>query len=232
MRLERLFRKEEKIQSLTLNPSGLFVTRKGRILRAVFQESFHVISKLARKNLEWCWGSVGEGKGWIYFLSIFRSFLESSCDLVEAASSPGCVTKQRMRFLFSPQLYFFIFNWLTIALQYWFDFCHTSTWICSRLIFRLGGQLRLISWDAWFLSDLSNGFQQRKGLVKVPWKTMWVWETRQTAGGLCLQDGHHHPPWGQSVPVYCTGEEAVLWEGMRTDCLCSWMCTCEEDLAW
>lgn len=112
MRLERLFRKEEKTQSLTLNPSGLFVTRKGRILRAVFQESFHVISKFARKNLEWFWGSVGEGKGWIYFLSIFRSFLESSCDLVEAASSSGCVTKQRMRFLFFFffQLYFFIFN--------------------------------------------------------------------------------------------------------------------------
>ena len=23
----------------------------------------------------------------------------------------------------------FIFNWLMIALQYWFDFCHTLTWI-------------------------------------------------------------------------------------------------------
>ena len=31
----------------------------------------------------------------------------------------------------------FIFNWMIIALQYWFDFCHTATWIdyrctCSR----------------------------------------------------------------------------------------------------
>ena len=24
--------------------------------------------------------------------------------------------------------YLFIFNWLMIGLQYWFDFCHTSTW--------------------------------------------------------------------------------------------------------
>ena len=26
----------------------------------------------------------------------------------------------------------FIFNWLVIALQYWLDFCHTSTWINHR----------------------------------------------------------------------------------------------------
>ena len=26
----------------------------------------------------------------------------------------------------------FIFNWLMIALQYWFDFCHISTWINHR----------------------------------------------------------------------------------------------------
>ena len=201
MRLERLFRKEEKTQSLMLNPSGMFVTRKGRILWAVVQESFHVISKLARKNLERFLGSVGEGKGWIYFLSIFRSFLESSCDLAEAASSSGCVTKQRMRLFFVFLIVIFIFNWLMIALQYWFDFCHTSTWICSRLIGLLWGQLRLISWAAWSLSDLSSGFQQRKDLVKVTWKTMWVWETRQTAGGLCLQDGHHHPPWGKQVAL-------------------------------
>ena len=127
MRLERLFRKEEKTQSLMLNPSGMFVTRKGRILWAVVQESFHVISKLARKNLERFLGSVGEGKGWIYFLSIFRSFLESSCDLAEAASSSGCVTKQRMRLFFVFLIVIFIFNWLMIALQYWFDFSHTST---------------------------------------------------------------------------------------------------------
>ena len=25
-----------------------------------------------------------------------------------------------------------IFNWRMIALQYWFDFCHTSTWISHR----------------------------------------------------------------------------------------------------
>ena len=109
-----------------LNPSGMFVTRKGRILWAVVQESFHVISKLARKNLERFLGSVGEGKGWIYFLSIFRSFLESSCDLAEAASSSGCVTKQRMRLFFVFLIVIFIFNWLMIALQYCVDFCHTS----------------------------------------------------------------------------------------------------------
>ena len=28
--------------------------------------------------------------------------------------------------------YLFIFNWRLIALQYWFDFRHTSTWICHR----------------------------------------------------------------------------------------------------
>ena len=62
MRFERWFPKEEKTQSLTLNPSGLFVTRKGRILQAIIQESFHVISKLAMKNLEGFGGSVGEDK--------------------------------------------------------------------------------------------------------------------------------------------------------------------------
>ena len=30
--------------------------------------------------------------------------------------------------------FIFIFNWLMIALQYWFDFCHTSTWINHRYI--------------------------------------------------------------------------------------------------
>lgn len=29
-------------------------------------------------------------------------------------------------------LYLFIFNWMKIALQYCFDFCHTSTWIGHR----------------------------------------------------------------------------------------------------
>ena len=28
--------------------------------------------------------------------------------------------------------YLFIFNWRLIALQYWFDFHHTSAWICHR----------------------------------------------------------------------------------------------------
>lgn len=113
MHFERLFPKEEKTQSLTLNPSGVFVTRKGRILQAVVQESFHVISKLATKNLEGFLGSVGEGKGWIYFLSIFRSFLESSCDLAEAVSSHGCVTKQRMQllFFFYSYTYLFLIDW-------------------------------------------------------------------------------------------------------------------------
>ena len=27
---------------------------------------------------------------------------------------------------------FFIFNWRMIALQYWFDFCHTAAWISYR----------------------------------------------------------------------------------------------------
>ena len=30
-------------------------------------------------------------------------------------------------------IYLFIFNWL-IALQYWFDFCHTSTWVNHKLL--------------------------------------------------------------------------------------------------
>ena len=29
-------------------------------------------------------------------------------------------------------LYLLIFNWLMIALQYWFDFCRTSAWISHR----------------------------------------------------------------------------------------------------
>ena len=29
-------------------------------------------------------------------------------------------------------LFFIIFNWRMIALQYWFDFCHTLTWITHR----------------------------------------------------------------------------------------------------
>ena len=33
---------------------------------------------------------------------------------------------------FLKKLHLFIFNWLMIALQYWFDFCHTSTWISDR----------------------------------------------------------------------------------------------------
>ena len=30
------------------------------------------------------------------------------------------------------KLIIFIFNWLMTALQYWFDFCHTSTWISHQ----------------------------------------------------------------------------------------------------
>ena len=30
--------------------------------------------------------------------------------------------------------YLFMFNWLMIALQHWFDFCHTSTWITHRCL--------------------------------------------------------------------------------------------------
>ena len=41
---------------------------------------------------------------------------------------PG-LEDQKWRAVF---LYLFICNWLMIALQHWFDFCHTSTWICHR----------------------------------------------------------------------------------------------------
>ena len=33
--------------------------------------------------------------------------------------------------------FLFIFNWRIIALQYWFDFCHTSTWISHRYAYVL-----------------------------------------------------------------------------------------------
>jgi len=38
------------------------------------------------------------------------------------------VKKHRMFFI----LKLYIFNWKIIALQYWFHFCHTSTWISHR----------------------------------------------------------------------------------------------------
>ena len=31
--------------------------------------------------------------------------------------------------------YLVIFNWLMIGLQYWFDFCHTSTWVNHKCTF-------------------------------------------------------------------------------------------------
>ena len=37
-----------------------------------------------------------------------------------------------VRFLLCRVFLIFIFNWLMIGLQYWFDFCPTSTWIDHR----------------------------------------------------------------------------------------------------
>jgi len=44
-------------------------------------------------------------------------------------SSLNWESSQRVSVCFFFYIIIFIFNWLMIALQYWFDFCHTSTWI-------------------------------------------------------------------------------------------------------
>ena len=48
------------------------------------------------------------------------------------------------------KLYLFIFNWLMIALQYWFDLCHMSTWIAIRVH---------VSPPSWTSSPLRTLFQ-------------------------------------------------------------------------
>lgn len=61
--------------------------------------SFTWFQNFQWRDAEGLLGSVGKGKGWIYFLSIFRFFLESSHELVEAVPFLRCITKQRMRLL-------------------------------------------------------------------------------------------------------------------------------------
>ena len=53
----------------------------------------------------------------------------------------------------------FIFNWLMIALQFWFDFYHTLTWInhrCTYVPFRLG-YYRASVWVPWVIQQIRSG---------------------------------------------------------------------------
>jgi len=53
----------------------------------------------------------------------------------------------------------FIFNWLMIALQFWFDFYHTLTWInhrCTYVPSRLG-YYRASVWVPWVIQQIRSG---------------------------------------------------------------------------
>ena len=73
------------------------------------------------------------------------------CDLRDCPRDPSsCIARLHIWQLWVPRLrvprepgkgskasfQFFIFNWLMIGLQYWFDFCHT-TWINHRGAYQL-----------------------------------------------------------------------------------------------
>ena len=71
------------------------------------------------------WCQKLRAQGWIHLICTRRGILKSQ--------GPTMAGTLLLVFYIYIYIYiFFFFNWLMIALQYWFDFCHTSTWISHR----------------------------------------------------------------------------------------------------
>ena len=78
------------------------------------------------------------------------------------------------------KIYWFLFSWLMIALQYWFDFCHTLTWIAHWCL--LLGRKAMTNLDSILKSrDIAN-----KGPSSPSYgfsiSRVWIWELEYKKG--------------------------------------------------
>ena len=97
--------------------------------------------------------------------------LDSPHRLSHAGTHP-CLLIGQSHWLFKE--YLFMFNWLMIALQHWFDFCHTSTWITHWCL--LLERKTMTNLDSIFKSrDIANKGPSSQS-YGFPSSRVWMWE--------------------------------------------------------
>ena len=148
----------------------------------------------------WPWlGKIPWRTGWlptpVFLLGEFHGQRSLAFYSPWAAKSRVWMYEQHLPFLI------FIFNWLMIALLYWFDFYHTSAWINHRYTY-VSSLLNLPPTSCPFLPVqvvTEPQFEFPESHSKSPWPSLYIWKCACILAALSITSPSPSSP--QPLPI-------------------------------